>query len=576
MSHAASSSSSETASSDPTPFAPGPGDRAFFGHPAGLLTLFFAEMWERFSYYGMRAILILFMTSVTAQQAAEMISSGKAVSLADAGLRPTTIRIAPDSSAAAKPRESQVGGLGFTDAKAGVIYALYTSFVYLAGVAGGWLADNIMGQRRAVFWGGLVIMLGHICLAFHGLPFFFGGLLLIIIGTGLLKPNISTIVGLLYGPKDVRRDSGFALYYMGINIGSFFGQTVCGFFAQHPTFKEKYLIPWGIDPLACWHWGFAAAAVGMFFGLVVFVAFGGLMRDAGLRPRPPADEAEANRRRLILRLLIGGIAAVGVAGAGVWATGISVSPDVLNIVFGSLLLTVTLLSFGRILYSAEFTPEERTRLKVVIILFIASVLFWGAFEQAGGSLNLFAERKSQLTIGDPGSEDAIHIPSSWYQNVNPFGIMVLSPFFVYLWLKWGERAPSSPAKFAFALLLVGLGFVVAAIGSQQFEATGQRISPLWLTTVYVLHTIGELILSPIGLSLVTKLAPQRSVSQIMSIWFFANANGNFIAGQTVVLNDKFDLSDTQVFWTIAIVTIAAAGVLALLVPTIKKMMGGVK
>jgi proton-dependent oligopeptide transporter, POT family len=395
-------------------------------------------------------------------------------------------------------------------------------------------------------------------------------LALIIVGTGLLKPNISTIVGLLYGPKDVRRDSGFTIYYMGINVGSFFGQTVCGFFAQHPVFKERFLVPFGIDPYACWHWGFAAAAVGMFFGLVVFVTCGGLMGNAGLRPNPPASEQQADRRALILRLLIGGLVTLAAVAGLLYYQGITVSEDVINIGFGSLLLIITLASFSRILLSGEYNVEERRRLTVVTILFVASVIFWGAFEQAGGSLNLFADRKSQLKIG------SIDIPSSWYQNINPFGIMLLSPVFAMMWLKLGDRAPSSPAKFSLGLFLVGFGFVVAAIGSAQFEATGQRISPMWLTAVYLLHTVGELLLSPIGLSLVTKLAPERSVSQIMSMWFLANANANFIAGQTVVLNDKFKLSDTQVFCAIAFVTIVTAVALALMIKPIKRMMGDVK
>ncbi len=503
-------------------------DRAFFGHPAGLLTLFFAEMWERFSYYGMRAILILFMTTATL-----------------------------------------AGGLGFTDAKAGVIYAIYTSMVYFAGLAGGWLADNILGQRRTVFWGGLVIMLGHISLAFHGVPFFFAGLALIIVGTGLLKPNISTIVGLLYGPADVRRDSGFALYYMGINIGSFLGQTVCGFLAQHLWFKTHVLEPMGFSPTSSWHWGFAAAAVGMFFGLVVFVMRGDLMGEAGLRPNPPRDAADVARRRRIVQGLIAGLVCAALVGAGLYASGVSISVDAINITFGVVLLLLTVVSFGRILFSREFDAEERRRLTVVFILFLASVLFWGAFEQAGGSLNLFADRKSQLTVF------GMNFPSSWYQNINPFGIMLLSPLFAFMWLRLGERAPSSPAKFALGLVLVGLGFVIAALGSKLYDRTQERISPLWLTSVYVLHTLGELCLSPIGLSMVTKLAPQRAVSQVMSVWFFANANANFIAGQTVVLNDKYQLSDTQVFSAIAAVTILAGLVLALLTPPIKRLMGGV-
>lgn len=510
-------------------------DRRFFGHPAGLLTLFFAEMWERFSYYGMRAILVLFMAASV-----------------------------------------EVGGLGFGDTPKGVIYALYTSMVYFAGLAGGWLADNIIGQRRAVFWGGVVIMLGHISLAFQGLAFFFLGLVLIIIGTGLLKPNISTIVGLLYDAKDTRRDSGFAIYYMGINIGSFFGQTACGFMAQHSWFKRNFLVPLRISEAASWHWGFAAAAVGMFFGLVVFVWKGGLMGNAGLNPNPHASELDAARRKrtlLVSSAVIAGI--ILFVAAATWvaiASGVEVNPNTLativNVTFGLLLLTLTVFSFGRVIFLSDLAIEERNRMIVILILFFASVLFWGAFEQAGGSLNLFADEKSQLSVF------GFEFPSSWYQNVNPFAIMVLSPAFAFLWLRLGERAPSSPAKFSIALILVGGGFVIAALGSRLFDNNGTRISPAWLFWVYILHTLGELCLSPIGLSMVTKLAPQRAVSQVMSIWFLANANANFLAGQTVALNEKLG-GDTQIFWAIAAVTIVAGVVLALLVRPIKKMMGGV-
>jgi POT family proton-dependent oligopeptide transporter len=511
-------------------------DRAFFGHPAGLLTLFFAEMWERFSFYGMRAILVLFMAA-----------------------------------------SIETGGLGFGDTPKGVIYALYTSMVYFAGLAGGWLADNIMGQRRAVFWGGVVIMLGHISLAFHGLAFFFGGLILIIVGTGLLKPNISTIVGLLYDAKDTRRDSGFAIYYMGINIGSFFGQTACGFLAQHSWFKRSVLAPLGISETASWHFGFAAAAVGMFFGLIVFVWKGGLMREAGLNPNPPSSDEDAARRKRILWLagtIIGGIILIGcVIAGGVYQAGVDVAPDtvawIINISFGVLLLALTLVSFGKVILLSDLNGEERKRMTVVFILFFANVLFWGAFEQAGGSLNLFADEKSQLSVL------GFEFPSSWYQNINPFGIMVLSPFFAYMWLRFGDRAPSSPAKFSIGLLLVGAGFVVAALGSGLFDKAQTRISPAWLVMVYTLHTVGELCLSPIGLSMVTKLAPQRAISQVMSIWFLSNANANFLAGQTVALNERLG-GDTQIFWVIAAVTIGAAILLASIANPIKRMMGGVK
>lgn len=500
-----------------------PGDRAFFGHPAGLLTLFSTEMWERFSYYGMRALLTLFMTAATVE-----------------------------------------GGLGFDKPKAGVIYALYTSLAYFAGIVGGWLADNMIGQRRATFYGGVIIMLGHICLAFHSTALFFSGLGLVIVGTGLLKPNISTMVGLLYDKHDERRDSGFALYYMGVNLGSFLGQTVCGFLAQHPWFKANVLAPYGFTPTDSWHWGFAAAAVGMFFGLIVFVWKGNLLGSAGLHANPPANAAEARRR---YRIVLGGIAVLAVGALLFWLFGRDVSPQALNIGFGAILLAATVLSFARILYFSDLDLAERRRIYVVFILFVVSVVFWMAFEQAGGSLNLFADEKSQLEVG------GFAIPSSWYQNVNPFGIIILSPVFAYVWLKWGRRAPSSPAKFAFSALVIGISFIVAALGSQLFDSTHERISPLWLVSIYVMHTIAELCMSPIGLSMVTKLSPQRVVSQVMSIWFLANANANFLAGQTLVLSEVF--TDTQMYLGIAAITLVAGLFLAIMIRPIRSMMGDV-
>jgi POT family proton-dependent oligopeptide transporter len=509
-----------------------PGDRAFFGHPAGLFPLFFTEMWERFSYYGMRSILVLFMTLATAQ-----------------------------------------GGLELNASQAGVIYALYTSLVYFAGLVGGWLADNTIGQRKAVFWGGVLIMCGHISLAFHAPAFFFSGLALIIAGTGLLKPNISTLVGLLYSPSDARRDSGFAIYYMAINIGSFFGQSACGYFAQHSWFKANVLSPLGFSAQSSWHFGFAAAAVGMFLGLVQFILSGRLMGAAGVDPYPPANAEEALRRRKILRyggIVLLALVAMGVVGYyAVQRAGVDgdVLANAVNLGFGSILVVATLLSFGRILFFSGLDRVERNKIYVVFLLFLASVIFWSAFEQAGGLLNLFALQKSQDQIL------GFEFPTAWYQNINPLGIIFLSPFFAYLWLRWGDRSPSSPAKFAIGLMFVGLGFVFAGMGSAVFDRTEQRIHPMWLTSVYLCHSLGELFLSPIGLSLVTKLSPQRVVSQVMSIWFLANADANFLAGQTIRLSESY--THTQIFWATAAITIGAGFLLALFVRPIRRLMGGV-
>ncbi len=503
---------------------PPPDQRGFFGHPKGLATLFFTEMWERFSYYGMRALLILFMTAPVA-----------------------------------------VGGLGFDVARAGIIYGLYTAFVYLMALPGGWLADRLIGQRNAVFTGGVIIMLGHISLMFHGLAFFYGGLVLVVLGTGLLKPNISTIVGELY-PEDqpARRDAGFSIFYMGINIGAFVAPLVCGFLAQDDGFRA-WLGARGWDPNNAWHWGFGAAAVGMGLGLIQYLFTNKFLGAAGKEPTgssTPADFSAA--RSLALKAGLGIVVVLGIFvllhNAGILQ---------ITTAGSALVLLLPIVYFAYLFSRSDWSPVERKRLYVIGLLFIASALFWSAFEQAGSTLNLFADRFTRNSIF------GFEFPSSWFQSVNSVWIMAMAGVFAWLWVWLSKRGkePSSPMKFALGLIFVGLGFAILAFAAMVSGPEGARVSPLWLVVVYFVHTIGELCLSPVGLSTVTKLAPHRAVAQMMGVWFMSVALGNFIGGQVARLFESFSLP--AIFWSVFAISAAAGLVLALFSKPIRNLMGGV-
>jgi POT family proton-dependent oligopeptide transporter len=497
-------------------------DTAFFGHPRGLSTLFFTELWERFSYYGMRAILILFMTASVAS-----------------------------------------GGLGYDVGKAGAVYGTYVSLVYLLALPGGWFADRIVGLRRAVLYGGIIIMLGHISLAIPGEATFYFGLLLIVVGTGLLKPNVSAMVGTLYKQGDVRRDSGFSIYYMGINLGAFISPLVVGGLAQLPAFR-RFLGSVGLAPESSWHFGFAMAAVGMLFGVIWYVRGGKYLGDRGLHPAPAASPEAAIRLRrnttIAIVTAIGLLAAVVGLGAAGWIT---ITPQGVAKVVGMSLLVIIVGFFGWLFLAGDWTKEERKRLRLILVLFIAASFFWSAFEQAGSSLNLFAENDTRNTVLGIG------FPASWFQSLNALFIIALAPVFAWLWIRMGKRDPTTPAKFSFGLVLVGIGFLVMMVAAS-LSASGVKVSPMWLLVTYLLHTIGELTLSPVGLSAMTKLAPQRVVGLMMGVWFMSTAAGNFIAGTVVGLYASF--SQAQVFGAVAAFTIVAGVLLALLVKPIKRML----
>ena len=520
-----------------SPAAGTPG-KTFFGHPAGLGTLFFTELWERFSYYGMRALLVLFMVATLAE-----------------------------------------GGLGFDDPTATAIYGLYTAGVYLAALPGGWLADRVFGQQNAIWYGGIIIAAGHITLALPGFGVipeawgFFFGLILIVLGTGLLKPNISSCVGELYPEGGSREDAGYVLYYMGINVGAFLGPLICGWLRINMG----------------WHWGFAAAAAGMIGGLIVYRATQRHLGDFGKQPYATPPDTEASTRNMKLAIYAGTalifvLAVLGLQGAIRFDAGGLAAKSVYAIVI------VAALFFARVLFDSTLTRLERNRTIVLVALFIGAALFWSGFEQAGSSLNLFAERYTdrELTGGisiqalltmmlvligmtfvaisaafndttDKSSQrrklvtlsritaaiafvfaaaaviqmafDRLIIPTEWFQSLNPLYILIFAPFFSALWINLGRRNmdPSIPLKFALGFLQLGLGFGFMWIAASLIQ-DGDQVLPIWLLLTYLFHTTGELCLSPIGLSATSKLAPRKYYSQMMGMWFFGAALGNLLAG----------------------------------------------
>ena len=489
------------------------GDTSFFGHPRGLATLFFTEFFERFSYYGMRALLVLYMTAA----------------LSD-------------------------GGLGFSTVTAGAVYGMYGAGVYLLALPGGWVADKLIGQRRAVFVGGVIIALGHFSLALDNVATFFAGLVLIVIGTGLLKPNISTMVGELYPDGGARRYAGFSIFYMGINLGAFVAPIVCSWLGEKIG----------------WHIGFAAAGVGMVLGLIQYRLGGKYLGTAGLYPDTGRDPAVRSASVRSLLLGIGVVAAIiaiiyALRSSGAMDFSIAAAADGV----GYLIVSIAILYFAYMFFAGGLDATERKRVSAIFVLFIFSALFWSGFEQAGSSLNLVAERLTDRVIF--GWE----MPAGWLQSVNAGFIILLAPVFAWIWIALARRSrePSSPGKFTLGLLFLGLGFAVMILATQRAES-GVLVSPMWLVLTYLLHTIGELCLSPVGLSTVTKLAPHRMVGQMMGVWFMSISLGNLMAGRVAGQFDQ--LSRPELFGRVTMFTLGGAVLLALLINPIKRLMSGVK
>ena len=436
-------------------------DAGFFGHPRGLSTLFFTEMWERFSYYGMRAFLILYMVHV----------------------------------------------LGFDDKRAGSVYGTYTASAWAAAIFGGIIADRWLGQYKSVLIGGIIIALGHFTLAFHALPFFYTGLSLIVIGTGLLKPNVSGIVGSLYDTQDARRDAGFSIFYMGINLGAALGPFIAGYLAQR------------VD----WHLGFACAGVGMTLGLIQYVA--------GRRHLQPAIERLAQQR------------------AAARAAPVASSAPAEHTVGG-------------------FTKVEWKRLAAMAVFFVFAAIFWGAYEQAGSTLNLFGDRYTRTSIL------GVSFPSSWFLTVQAMFVIILAPAFAWLWVRLGKREPSTPAKFAVGLLMIGLSFLFLLLPANSIQdSPGIRVSPFWLIGCYFIQELGELSLSPVGLSVFTKLAPVKIVGMMLGVWFLADSVGNKAAGFAAGFISSAPLP--QLFGVIAAVCLGASAVAFLMIKPVRGLMGGV-
>ena len=507
-----------------------------FGHPRGLSTLFFTEVWERFSYYGMRALLVLFMTAAVA---------------------------------------GSNGGLGMNVRNSTAIYGLYTSMVYLLALPGGWIADKLWGQQRTVFVGGCIIALGHFTLAspligLPVLPSFFAGLFFIIVGTGLLKPNVSSIVGQLYdvrarvlgtqkpgsveaGTLGAKRDAGFSIFYMGINMGAIMGPFICG------TVGEKIN----------YHWGFSIAGFGMLIGLVQYRMGAKYLGDAGLHTESDDTAAKAVLARKFYAVTAAVLVTLAVL---VWlgvsgVIGLSITTVALWLGYG--IVAIAVVYFGYVLLRGGYGREDKRRILVIVWLFILAAIFWSGFEQAGSSMNLFAEKLTNRNI--MGWE----MPTSWLQNVNPIFIIVLAPVFGYLWtwLARRNKNPSIPLKFALGLAGLSAGFFVLAWGAAGATKEGS-VAITWLVVTYFLHTCGELCLSPVGLSSITKLAPRNRISQMMGLWFVAAALGNLFAGLTAgTLENK---SASAVFTSVAIYVGVAGIVAAAGAPFVKRVMGKVE
>jgi POT family proton-dependent oligopeptide transporter len=410
----------------------------------------------------------------------------------------------------------------------------------------------------------VLIMCGQISLAMlNTAVFFFPGLILVALGTGMLKPNVSALVGQLYPEKDLRRDAGFSIYYMGINLGATFSPLVCGWLAQGEGFQHL-LTGWGIDPTTSWHWGFGFGATGMAIGLLQYVLTGSRLGNAGLTVLgAPTPEALASGRRKLL-LGLGAIVVLIAILAGLSRAGVMrVTPGGVSHAMDYVLVLVVVAFFAWLFTAGEWTPDERRRLIVIMVLFLGASVFWSAFEQAASTLNLFAARQTRNEIFGIG------YPASWLQSVNAALIIILAPVAGWVWLKLGPRDPSSPAKFSMGLFFLGMGFAVMILAAMA-ASSGQKVSPLWLVLTYLCHTVGELCLSPVGLSAMTRLAPARVTGLMMGVWFLASSVGNKIAGSVAGLYESFTLP--TIFGTVTAIALFFALVMALLVRPIKRMM----
>jgi proton-dependent oligopeptide transporter, POT family len=448
-----------------------PASGTWLGHPRGLATLFFTEMWERFSYYGMRALLLLYMTAAL-----------------------------------------NAGGLGMSDEQGGAVYGLFTAAAYLANLPAGWIADRVLGQRKSVFWGGVLISVGNFTLALPaGMTTFYLGLLIICLGTGMLKTNCSTLVGALYqGDSGSRRDAAFSIYYVGINLG-----------ALSP------LVVGTIGETAGYRWGFLVGGVGMVLGLIQYHLTGKWLGDAGLAPHPAAPREHKRAQRLLTGSLVALAVLVLLASVGV----LPLHVVQLANVTGAVMVALAIAFFGNVLLFGKLTPAEKKSVAVIAIFFVCAAVFWAGYEQAGSTLNLFARDHTDRSFLGSWFASGQH-PVSWYQIAQAVFVLSLAPVFAWVWISLGKRGrdPSAGTKFGLGLLQLGLSFLVMMVAARAVLHTGHRVLPVWLIATYLLQTTGEMCLSPIGLSNVTKLAPARYSAQMMGTWFLGAAIGNLAAG----------------------------------------------
>lgn len=485
--------------------------KTFLGHPRGLYVLFFAEMWERFSYYGMRALLIFYL----------------------------------------------VQHWMFSDEESSIIYGAYTALVYITPVLGGYLADRYLGQRKAVLYGAVLLTIGHCLMAVEGdggqnswaMDWFWLALSFIIVGSGFLKANISVIVGQLYPRTDLRRDSAYTIFYMGINLGAALGAIVAGWLGQ--TYG--------------WAYGFGAAGLGMLLGLIVFVIGKPALLGKGEAPDP---ERLANRTAGLSMewwLYLVGIAGVGL----VWLL-IQYQDAV-----GYLLMGAGAILVAYVLFTAVFKlpAHDRDRIFAAMYLIFGSILFWALFEQAGSSLNLFTDRSVDRNLF------GYEVPASVFQSINAIYIVLLGPVFAGLWLFLGRRGlePSSPAKFGLGVIQLGAGFLVLVAGSSAISEGG--LTPvLFIFLIYLLHTTGELCLSPVGLSAMNRLSPAHLASLIMGTWFFASASGNFVAGMIAAATGAEGVDNAgpervlEVYTTVGWVALGVGVAMVVIAPLVKKLM----
>lgn len=495
-------------------------------HPRALFVLFFAELWERFSFYGMRALLVLYLT----KELFDKMAAGEA------------------------------------DARAYGIYGAYNALLYAAPVIGGMLADRAIGFRKAILTGGGFMALGQFILALsaastgslHSESVFFIGLAALTVGNGLFKPNISSFLGTFYDRNDPRKDGAYTLFYMGINIGAFLGPLVCGTLAQSEAFG--------------WHYGYAAAGVGMLFGVLQFRLTRRHLGGAGLAPHGSGDAArDAEFRRKSWRVIAGVLVVFSAIVALAMAGAFEIHPERLARGTTWVIVGLSAAYFAWIFLLGGLDTAEKKRMVVIIALYIGTAMFWAGFEQSGSSFNIFADRYTILEF------ESFTLLSTWFQSVNPIFIILFAPVFAWFWVALAKRNlnPSTPFKFGIGLVLLAIGFLIMMAASA-IVADGEKVLPTWLIFTYMFHTWGELALSPVGLSATTKLAPRRYVGQMMGVWFMGTALGNLIAGQ---IAGEFNPNDLQAFpgqYLKIFLTIGGVGlVFLLLTKPIKKLAGGV-